>query len=122
MSTIEDKVIKTIHHPPKFLLFDKENVWIKKDNPEFDVTIGKYDGAELRELVGLYLLDLLTKEFGKRNIGLYRNDGLISFKSISGPDLKKIKKKLFKIFKSNGLSITIGCNLIVTDFLDVTLI
>ena len=30
------------------------------------MTIGSYDGAELRELVGLYLLDLFTKEFGKK--------------------------------------------------------
>ena len=83
--------------------------------------MGSYDGAELRELVGLYLLDLLTKEFGKQNIGLYRDDGLSCFENISGPDSEKIKKKLFKIFKSNGLSITVECNLIVTDFLDVTL-
>ena len=30
----------------------------KKDNPESDVTMGSYDGAELCELVGLYLLPL----------------------------------------------------------------
>ena len=120
MTTIEEKVIKTIYHARKSLLFDKDNVWVKKDNPEFDVTMGSYDGAELCELVGLYLLDLLTKEFGKQNIGLYRDDGLSCFENISGPDSEKIKKKLFKIFKCNGLSITVECNLIVTDFLDVT--
>ena len=36
------------------------------------------------------------------------------------PDSEKIKIKLFEIFKSNGLSITVECNLIATDFLDVT--
>ena len=82
--------------------------------------MGSYDGAELCELVGLYLLDILTKKFGKQNIGLYRYDGLSCFENISGPDSEKIKKKLFKIFKSNGLSIAVECNLIVTDFLDVT--
>ena len=120
MTTIEEKFIKTIYHARKSLLFDKGNVWVKKDNPEFDVTISSYDDAELCELVGLYLLDLLTKEFGKQNIGSYRDDGLSCFENTSGPDSEKIKKKLFKIFKSNGLSITVGCNLIVTDFLDVT--
>ena len=39
---------------------------------------------------------------------------------MSGPNSEKIKKKLFKIFKSNGLRITVECNLIVTDILDVT--
>ena len=68
----------------------------------------------------LYLLDLVTKEFGKQNIGLYRNDGLSCFENISEPDSENIMKKLFKIFKSNGSSITVECNVIVTYFLDVT--
>ena len=38
----------------------------KKDNREFDVNMGSYDGAEFCELVGLYLLDLITKEFGSQ--------------------------------------------------------
>lgn len=37
----------------------------KKHNAEFDVTIASYEGADLPELVGLYLLDLLTKELNK---------------------------------------------------------
>ena len=106
MTTIEGKVIKTIYHARKSLLFDKDNVWLKKDNPEFEVTMGSYDGAELCELVRLYLLDLLTKEFVKQNIGLYRDDGLSCFENISGPHSEKMKKKLFKIFKSNGLNMT----------------
>ena len=92
----------------------------KKDNPEFDVTMGSYDDAELCELVGLCLLDLLAKEFYEKYFGLYRDDGLGCFENISGPDSERIKKKIIKIFKSNGLNITVECNLIVTDFLDVT--
>ena len=120
MTTIEEKVIKTIYHARKSLVFDKDNVQVNKDNPEFDVTMGSHDSAELCELVGLYLLDLLTKEFGKQNIGLHRDDVSSCFENISGPDSEKIKKKLFKIFKSNRLRITVECNLIVTDILDVT--
>ena len=40
---------------------------------------------------------------------------------MAGPDSEKIKKKLFKIL-SNGLSMAVECNLIVTDFLDVTFV
>ena len=65
MTIIEEKVIKTIYHSLESLLFYKGNVWIKKDNPEFDVTMGSDDGAELGKFVDLFLLDLLTKEFGK---------------------------------------------------------
>ena len=89
-------------------------------NLEFDVMMGSYYRGELCELVDLYLADLLTKDFGKQNIGLYRDDGLSCFENISGPDSEKIEKKLFKIFESNVLSITVECSLIVTDFLDVT--
>ena len=42
------------------ILFDKTSVWVKKDNPDFDVTMGSYDGAEVYELIGLYLLNLLS--------------------------------------------------------------
>ena len=90
MTTIEEKVIKTICHARRFLLFDKDNVLVEKDNREFDMTMGSYDDAEFCELVGLYLLDLLNKEFCKQNIGLYRKDGLSLFQNISTPDLNII--------------------------------
>ena len=51
----------------------------KPDNQDFDVTMGIYDGVEMFELVGLYLLNLITNEFGKSNIGLYRDEGLSCF-------------------------------------------
>ena len=37
-------------------------------------------------------INLLTNEFGKNNIGLYRDDGLSCFQNISGPDSERIKK------------------------------
>ena len=99
----------------------KENeVWLKKDNPDFDVTMGSFDGAEVCELVGLYLLDVLSEEFGDNKIGLYRDDGLSCFQNLSGPESQKIKKKICKIFKKHGLNITVECNLEIADFLDAT--
>ena len=47
--------MKAIHHACKFLLFDKDIVWVKKSNLEFDVTIVSYNGAKLCESVGLCL-------------------------------------------------------------------
>ena len=119
ITAIEEEVI-TIFHARKLLLFDKTSTWVKKDNPDFDVTMESYDGAEVCELVGLYLLNLLTNEFGRHNIGLYRDDGLSSFQNISGTDSEKIKKKMYKTFKENHLNIMVECNLAITDFLDVT--
>ena len=120
ITPIEEEVITTVFHARKSLLLDKTSVWVKKDNSDFDVTMGSYDGAEVCELVGLYLLNLLTNEFGKNNIGLYRDHGLSCFQNISGLDSEKIKNKMCKIFTENGLNITVECNLVITDFLDVT--
>ena len=75
---------------------------------------------EVYDLEGLYLLDILKKEFGNNNISLYQDDGLSCFQNFSDPESEKIKKKLCKIFKNHGLNITVECNLRITDFLDVT--
>ena len=55
-----------MYHARKSLRFDKDNVWVKKDNAKFGVIMGSYDGEELCELVGLYLLDLIIKELVKK--------------------------------------------------------
>ena len=48
----------------------------KKDaGTTFDVTMGSYHGAELRELIGIYIQSLLTNILSKDNMGLYRDDG-----------------------------------------------
>ena len=62
-------------HSRKSLLFNSNNIWIKKDSdPYFDLTMGSYDGAEICELVGLYILQVLGEKYGKDKIGLYRDD------------------------------------------------
>ena len=44
----------------------------KETNGTFDVTMGSSDGGEVRELVGLFMLDKLGERLGKENIGLKR--------------------------------------------------
>ena len=119
ISTIEEEVKKTGFHSSKSLLFDKTSVWAKKDHSDFHVRMRGYDGTEMCELVGLCLLKLLHNEFGKTNIGLYREDNSC-FQNISGPNSERIKKKMCKIFKENGLNITVASKLAIIDFLDVT--
>ena len=79
ITTTDDKIIETTLHARKSLLLHRNDVWVKKDNPDFDVTMGSFGGAEVCELVGLYLLDILRQEFGENKIGLYRDDGLSCF-------------------------------------------
>ena len=84
------------------------------------VTMGSYDGAEICELVGLFILNKLGQKFGKENIGLYRDDGLAIMKSKSARLADKTRKELHKCFEQFGLKITAEANLHVVNFLDVT--
>ena len=58
-----------------------------------DVAMGCYDGAEVCELVGLYMLHKLTSAFPGGDIGLYREDGLAIFKNINARSGDKVRKK-----------------------------
>ena len=84
-----------IFHCRRSLLFHNNEPWIKTDNNgDFDVIIGSYDGAELCELAGLFMLNELSKKFDKDNIGLYREEGLAVFKNHNGHQNDKIRKKM----------------------------
>ena len=69
----------------------------------FDISMGSYHGAEVCELVGLFLLSKLLAIFGAGNYGLYRDDGLAVVKNISDRCADNIRKKLKKTFKDENL-------------------
>ena len=83
--------------------------------------MGPYDGAEVCELAGSFLLHQLSNKYNKKDTGLYRDDGLAVFKNKSGPQAERIKKDFQKISRENDLNIVIKCNLKIVDYLDVTL-
>ena len=56
--TNEDKVI--IKHARKSLLYDNSGPWMKNDSRLFDVSMGAYDGVEVCELVGTFILYKLS--------------------------------------------------------------
>ena len=92
----------------------------KREGNLFDVTMGAYDGAEVCELVGIFMLNKISEKYNKNDLGLYRDDGLAVFKNISGPEPERIKKNFQSLFKKYGLGIIIECNKKVVDFLDIT--
>ena len=63
IEAMDEKIVKVINHSRRSLFFDKYSVWVKKNNPNFDVTIGSYDGTELCELTGLYIPSIMDGEF-----------------------------------------------------------
>ena len=86
----------------------------------FDVTVGSYNGAEICELVGIYLLFLVANISDKSNSGLYRDDGFILLRNVNRQNVDRIRKNVIKIFKEVGFKIEIKTNLKIVDFLDVT--
>jgi hypothetical protein len=81
--------------------------------------MGSYDGAEICEIVGLFLLSELQAKYGN-NIGLYRDDGLAAFNE-SPRTIEIIKKDICRIFANHKLKITIVANKKSVNYLDVTL-
>ena len=53
---ISDDDINIILQSRKSFLFYKDTPWNKSNNPDFDITMGSFDGAECCEIVGLYML------------------------------------------------------------------
>ena len=103
------------------LLFQNSESWVKKTgNEDFHVPMGCYDGAEISELVGSFILNKLRSIINKSNVGLYHDDGLGILQNISKPKIERKKKSIVKVFKGCDLTITIQCYLKRGDFLDVT--
>ena len=121
-TTITDKETRTILRCRKSLLFHKYETWKKKVNHEcFDVTMGSFDGAEICELVGIYIINKLSSTVKKEEMGLYRDDGLIILRNYTKRTADIKRKEVIKIFKCIGFDIEIDINLKTVDFLDVTL-
>ena len=115
---ISENDITIIMHARKNLVFYDKQLWTKKSyNNDFDVPMGCFDGAEVCELVGTYLLNQLPHLFDKKFIGLYRNDGVGIIKNKSGPEIESIKKALTKTLNDHELQITVEANIEVLIFL-----
>ena len=56
---ISSENLRVIKHCCKSILYNNQKAWKKKNtNSCFDMTMGSYDAAQIRELVGIYLLFL----------------------------------------------------------------
>ena len=82
----------------------------------FEFTIGSFDGDEICELGGLYLLNWSSTVIIKSGFGLYRGDGLASIINANGPKLDKIRKGITALFKEVRLLITFEKKFIERDF------
>ena len=65
---------------------------MKKQNGLFDVTMGVYDNAKVCELLGTYMLSVISEKFSKEDFRLYCDDELGVVKKKSGPEAKNKEK------------------------------
>ena len=79
--SISEKDIRTMFHSKRSLLFSNS---IPADC--FDVTMGSYDGAEICELLSLFILNQLSNIANKEDVGLYRDDGLMILRDVNSRD------------------------------------
>ena len=84
----------------KTLLFRHDIPWVKcSENEEFDLSMVSYDGAEVGELVGGFLLNKLSHVIDKRFVGLYRDDALAVLRNYSSLASERKRKEIIKVFK-----------------------
>ena len=76
----------------------------------FDVTEGSFDGAEICEFVGLYLLNQLKDIITNGSFGGYRDDGLAVLTKYSGPQMDRLRKNIIAFLKQHGFQNTIEIN------------
>ena len=60
------------------------------------------------------------RQYDKKNIGLYRDDGLSIFKNCRCRQMVRMKKHLQNVFKSNGLDVIINYNMKIVNCFDFT--
>ena len=117
---ISDSDLNIIMQSRRTLLFHNSETWAKRTaDDEFDVTMGAYDGAEVSELVGIFLLKEISWVVNSSDIGLYRDDGLGIMRRIGKPEVERRKKRIIHIFKQHNLKVTIAANLHTSQYLDV---
>ena len=111
-----------IYAARKSFVFNNGKAFVKKGLVNFDVTMGAWDGAEIAELVGLYLLHKMSLNVFERGMfGLYRDDGLAVTKNCDSSNESHLKTNLKNVFHAAGLKIKVEINLEKTDFLDLEL-
>ena len=98
---ISNGEINVIMHSWKSLLFDGDNIWIKKhDDPNFKITMASYDATEICELVGLYILHVLREKHGKEKNGFYWRFGIF-FEISSDRKQNEYERSSFQYLKLN---------------------
>ena len=92
LTDISKDEVDIITNSCKTVLYYDGSIWIKNDNPDtFDIPMGSLHGAEICELIGLYILDKMKNIVQSGAYGLYRDDGLMVVRK-SGSEMERLCK------------------------------
>ena len=117
---ITNEEISIIMKARNTLPFNDNQSWVEKSgNKNFDVLMGCFDGAEVSEIIGTCILSKISHEINKKQVGLYRDDGLGVLRNMAGAQMDRTRKNIIKILQECGLSMICKINLRSGDFLDV---
>ena len=123
--TITEQERKIIFHATKSVLIHKGATWTKRGTNSqdelFDVTMGGYHGAEICELVGLFMLDGLVKIIPGGKVGLYRDDGMAIIPKQLGRTSEQLIQSIHTFTNSIGLRVELEPPSTRTEFLDVVM-
>ena len=107
-TTTDDKDLRLIMHCRKYVLFFRNETWKMKSAESYsDVIMNSFDGAEICELVALYIQSKLENILFKTNFGLNQDDGLILLRNLYGRKMDKKINNIMKILKDIGFSMDI---------------
>ena len=107
-------------HCRKTLLITGNDQWTSNQTEDFTISMGSLDSAQATDLVGLHILFRLSTLILIKNIGLYRDDGLLVISNSTRRKADIVTKFIFKIFKEFDLKVEVSANLKKVDFLDTT--
>ena len=74
----------------KSILVDNCRAWVKSHEDNFDVPMSAYNSAQVADLIGIYILDMLGCIVNSEQVGLYWDDEIIFISDSNGPRTSKI--------------------------------
>ena len=86
-----------IFYARKSLLYNDQHGLMKKEKGLFNVIMSAFDKGQVCEAVGSFLLYQLSKNYNKKDIGLYRDNGLAMSKNVCGSKAERIKERYTKL-------------------------
>ena len=107
-ATISEDDRALFHHTRNSILFHQGSTWVKKGEVNFDVAQGSWDGAEVTDLVGFYLLAQL-QHLEELDYGLYRDD-MLAVAELHGKEAERLKQKISNVFQAEGLTVKVEVN------------